>query len=246
MTTLYKQIEAISDKHNHNPGEIGHLVEWDLEIDKDLITNDTQNGDVWLWIMKGETGSNLTRLVGGFDQEDFLKSTYLREIPKGGRLFWLECTGHNEGHVVETTREDALERLSSFKDNPNRVPRRQTVESVLSEHVERYGSNARSSVVGKEQGDKTFISIKPESRDYYKVTEVFSSKGKEPRIESHFASFSDVKNIGASFISVTVDQKSRTGSYGTVEAITEKQFDKIQKLAIKKLEKKDLEQEHAM
>lgn len=250
MSTLYDKIHKICEKQY--PNELPHLVNYDLACDEEILREDSQAKDTYLWIFKGKTGTNLVLMSGTDEREDFLKETHLRHHTKEARFFWLECTGDNAGKVVETTVEKALKRLPTFTQKPNRKERRSDVYDLLNKYIRDYrrnvSTNSLSDILNRQipgyrrnvstenvaelkHGDKFFISILPTGNNSIKVKEITSKQDKTTYIVDHDVNFSFVQVLEPTYLSVTIENPTIQGTFGKVEPISEVQFDKIQKSA---------------
>lgn len=171
--TLFEQIQAIGQERAEatKDSEYAYLssrlyAKADMEIDEDILKNDSQPGDAYVWALRGNgCGTDLTR----FGNPHF--DTFITQAPEGSEFYLLKCTGINEGTVQKITREKALDLPSmGIKANPERVPRRRHLYEQLDEMLGFGGKwSARDSLMGSEfspeKGDKTAIRIQ---RDNYR------------------------------------------------------------------------------
>lgn len=129
-------------------------------IDADVLANDSQAGDTYVWSLRGTScGTNLTR----FGSEDF--ETYIKCAPEGSEFYLLKCSGINEGTVKQISFDQALNLEDlGIKANEDRVPRRQHLYRQLNEILGLQGDEGLEyTVMGSEfapnDGDKAAIRI---------------------------------------------------------------------------------------
>ena len=96
--------------------------------DKDIVLNDMQAGDHWLWIIKGNGCGTYLVLLDGKADVGFVS----RAQDKNAMVFMVRVTGENEGVLTRIENEDAAGYIDQALVSKNRVPRRLTMYSQLS------------------------------------------------------------------------------------------------------------------
>ena len=181
--TLFDQITAIAKERAEATKDSTHPLmsaklysEADSEIDKDILENDSQKGDVYIWAMRGNgCGTDLTR----YGNKHF--ETFVEQAPEGSEFYVLKCTDINEGTVKPITREKALKLGDlGYRINEDRKPRREHLFAQLDNMLGFDGQNEslRHTVMGSEfsteSGDRSAIRFQKIGHDRVAITVVRS------------------------------------------------------------------------
>ena len=135
MTSLYAQIKEIAEQHIREKSLL-QSYSFDLYLhDHDTLTNDSQAGDQYLWILR-KHGSQLIRLLG-CETSQALAHEVFRINPES-KAWHLNCSGDNEGSVTSVSHARALELTRTVTEAPGRVPRRAQLRTTLSSMMGSY------------------------------------------------------------------------------------------------------------
>lgn len=166
--TLFDQIKAISEDRAEATKDSKHPLmsaklysQADTEIDQDILENDSQKGDAYVWALRGNgCGTDLTR----YGNPNF--DVFVSQAPEGSEFYLLRCTGINEGTVEAITREQALNLDDmGIRADENRKPRRERLFPQLDAMLGFDGDQnslsytAMGSELSTEAGDKTALKI---------------------------------------------------------------------------------------
>lgn len=183
--TLFDQIKAIAEERAEATKDSKFALmsaklysEADTETDKDILENDSQKGDVFVWAMRGNgCGTDLTR----FGSTHF--ETFVEQSPEGSEFYVLQCTGINEGTVKKITREKALNLADmGYRFDENRQPRRERLFPQMDKMLGFDGENQslRHTVMGSEfsteNGDRSALRIEKQGHDRVAITVVRTKK----------------------------------------------------------------------
>lgn len=255
--TLFEQIKAISEERAEATQNSKHALmsakmyaKADLETDKDVLENDSQKGDVYVWAMRGNgCGTDLTR----FGNMHF--ETFVEQSPEGSEFYLLHCTDINEGTVKPTTREKALN-LSDmgYRVDPDRTPRREMLFPQLDKMLGFDGVNnsLRHTLMGSElsmeNGDRAALQIQKQGQDKVAITVVrskcFDHNGKPEQPSkpeaTYYAPLQAVAALGLSQTQYFAVEAQKSG-YAKLTEIDKKTFNRAQKKV-----RKDKEIEHSI
>lgn len=122
------QVKTLNTKH---PLLTGYLDDVNVR-DRDVVKNDMQAGDSWLWVLKSNgCGTYLLLLDGniynGFDQ---------RMKEEGTAIFLITVTGDDEGKIKPISAGTAIGMTHEVHHKPNRVPKRVDAYSVFTEFLD--------------------------------------------------------------------------------------------------------------
>ncbi|MBD1577973.1 hypothetical protein HC723_16410 [Vibrio sp. S11_S32] len=121
---LYEKMLNVVKQH---PNLVTHY-KTDLDVDKDVIENDAQAGDKYLWILKGNgCGTWLFRLGASSIVEQVVKSENENAV-----FYWVHVDSLNSGVIQRVTKKHASS-LHNIKPPAGRVPRRKLLLSVILE-----------------------------------------------------------------------------------------------------------------
>jgi len=97
------------------------------KTDRDIVMNDMQKGDVWLWVLKNNGCGTWMILLDGNVYYDFAK--HISE--EGSKLFLIDVRGVNKGEIKSVSAEFAVSILDKCLHPQGRVARRETVYDSL-------------------------------------------------------------------------------------------------------------------
>lgn len=129
--------------------------------DRDVVMNDMQAGDVWLWVLKSNGCGTYLLLLDGDMYSGFDK----RIAEEGTKTFLIRVSGQDEGTIKPIKSDTAIGMLDKPYNKKNRVPRRLYADVVFAKLLDLSASGYRLSdtrfwcdftVVG---GDVSYIKL---------------------------------------------------------------------------------------
>lgn len=162
---IYKQLAKIAERlaKESEGKDVAYFNSYkkDLyEIDKDILANDSQAGDTYIWAVKANgCGTFMVRCQG--DQESYT----LKEAGDNSKFFRLRCTGINEGTVEEISYKQALRAYKDYPEPAGRVGRRRYMYEQLNQLLGLDESTGRleHTLMGSEfspkDGDRSVIKV---------------------------------------------------------------------------------------
>ncbi|MBE8233135.1 MAG: hypothetical protein HAW67_05310 [Endozoicomonadaceae bacterium] len=182
--SLYEQMKKIGEglavvsKGSH----VEYLKAYkdDLYVyDKDVMENDSQAGDRYLWEVKGSGAGTYCNLIQG-------EKMHMWERPEDSQFYLLNCTGINEGDISVISAEMAQQIHLKIPARENRVPRRLHLFSAMKEKL---GVNLRDSKFANDfniKEDLEFaIKVTPKRNMEVEVTVVLLTDGQVSPIKKH-------------------------------------------------------------
>lgn len=162
---IYKKLKQIAEKEEkRSKGSDVHFFENNkndlYEIDKDILKNETQKGDTYVWALKSNgCGTFLVRCAGNEE------SHTLKTAGPDSKFLLLQFTDANEGNVSEISYEQALNAYKDYPEPEGRMPRRELLYKQLNDMLGIKDRNMRLELsrMGSEfnprNGDRSIIKI---------------------------------------------------------------------------------------
>tara|TARA_R110001583_G_scaffold42134_11_gene133994 strand:+ start:2587 stop:3276 length:690 start_codon:yes stop_codon:yes gene_type:complete len=179
-------------------------------IDRDILVNDSQAGDIYLWVLKsGGCGTWLFRAVGQ-DLTGLIKPD--------DRVFKLSCTDINTGTTEEIPFEMAIAFAKQHNESKNRVPRRVKILDAISKHFPSvYNTSIGNCLDLYEGGEKAMLSI---TFDRYNSIVTFATEKRPDRVLQFRHGLTDVSTTEPLYFACT----TKKDGYGSLEATTQRKM----------------------
>lgn len=240
--SLYEKMVKIAEAANvetaHTDKPLFSHYKNDLYvIDKDMIENDSQSGDHYIWAIK-DNGCGTYLNMTGFEQSKITIGT----VPPDSRFYHITVYNEGRGEIEQINKEKALALIDIHKVNPHRVPRR----TSLVEHLDRLAfpggdegySVSKSRILSEfnpRPGDKTALMIAARKGADNVVIQVLRTKMKpndqdDSRVQKKIEEYYFPKTLTASTLysekpRFVVLETTQQG-FAKIEEITEKMYKK--------------------